>query len=65
KNAQKIGPRLNLDVLKSLRQQMQNSLLDQSDERLMRIFHSHYKPVEDITKLPEVLRDVYLRLSFG
>ncbi len=63
KNAQKIG-RLNLDVLKTLKKQMQSSLLDQSDERLMRIFHSHYKPVEDITKLPEVLRDVYLRLSF-
>lgn len=57
--------RLNLAVLQTLKKQMQASLLDQSDERLMRIFHSQYKPVEDITKLPEVLRDVYLRLSFG
>ncbi len=64
KPAPKLG-RLNLAVLQTLRKQVQASLLDQSDERLMRIFHSYYKPVEDITKLPEVLKDVYLKLSFG
>ncbi len=64
KTAPKMG-RLNLAVLQTLKKQVQASLLGQSDERLMRIFHSQYKPVEDITKLPEVLRDVYLRLSFG
>ena len=56
--------KINPTVLAKLKRQMAQSSLGNIDERLKRAFQRNFLAVEDITKLPEILRESYLRISF-